>query len=78
MLELDFYSSFPVQATMARLQLLSLLMILMVCWSGQHVEGQGLYLCVQDTCTQIWKIQCKIIIKFLAGNSNVKRLLASI
>ena len=69
-----FYSSFAVQVTMAMLQFVSVSIILVVCWSGQHVDGQGLCLCVQqDTCTQL-KTQCEIITQFVEGKPNVKQV----
>jgi len=34
-------SSFAFQDTMARLQFLGLFVIIMVCWSGQCVDGQS-------------------------------------
>ena len=41
-----FYFSFAVQDTMTMLQFVSVFIIVMVCWNGQYVGGQGLCLCV--------------------------------
>ena len=46
---IDYLSSFAIQDTMATLQLMSIFVILVVCWSVQHVDGQGLCLCVQGS-----------------------------
>ena len=51
-----------IQDTMGTLQLLSVFVILVVCWSVQHADGQGLCLCVHGSYNMYVHIKCTSIL----------------